>query len=87
MSSNLLFTTHSLSGDDLNMIRSRTLHDVICDNMNDVMVVQNPYFMHSDENPLKKCNSVSNMKASDLSLFNGATPLGLSPKSPIGIFI
>jgi hypothetical protein len=55
--------------------------------MNDVMVVQNPYFMHSDENPLKKCNSVSNMKASDLSLFNGATPLGLSPKSPIGIFI
>ena len=51
------------------------------------MVVKNPYFMHSDENPLVKCSSVSNMKAKDLSLFNGATPLGLQPITPIGMFI
>ena len=71
------------------MIKRRTLHDIICDNMKDVMpmVVKNPYFMHSDENPLVKCSSNSNMKARDLSLFNGATPLGILPKAPIGIFI
>ena len=35
------------------------------------MVVQNPYFIHSDSNPLLDCNVISTMLTRDLALFNG----------------
>ena len=65
--------THPLSFSDFAILKKRHLRDILCDNMKDIMpmVVQNPYFIHSDSNPLLDCNVISTMLTRDLALFNG----------------
>ena len=57
------------------------MRDILCDNMKDVMpmVVQNPYFIHSDSNPLLDCNVISTMRTRDLALFNGEDSVNALP--------
>ena len=53
----------------------------MCDNMKEVMpmAVKNPFFKHSDNNPLVRCDGVSKMKADDMDLFDGAPGSGVPP--------
>ena len=73
--------THPLSFSDFEILKKRQLRDILCDNMKDVMpmVVQNPYFTHSDNNPLLDCNVISTMRTRDLALFNGEDSVNALP--------
>ena len=83
--------THPFSTTDFDIIKKRTLRDVLCDNMQESMpmVARNPFLTFSEENPLENCNPISNMRARDLSFFDGEEPSGIPKSIPPkeGIFI
>ena len=81
--------TYPFSTNDFEAIKNRTLRDVICDNMKEFMpmVAKNPFLTYSEENTLENCNPISNMRARDLSFFDGERPSGVSIPQKEGIIV